>query len=129
MNVTPTMLPDVLVIEPRVFSDERGFFFESWNERAFHAAGLVQVVLIGGPLRLGESGRQGIQHPESIQARLPLALVDGRPDEQPRCLYRRGRRRDSLIAARRRAMRHYAERARPGTAGARAGIPAMSRRA
>ena len=40
MNVTPTMLPDVLVIEPRVFSDERGFFFESWNERAFHAAGL-----------------------------------------------------------------------------------------
>jgi len=40
LNVTPTMLPDVLVIEPRVFSDERGFFFESWNERAFHAAGL-----------------------------------------------------------------------------------------
>jgi dTDP-4-dehydrorhamnose 3,5-epimerase len=40
LNVTPTTLPDVLVIEPRVFSDERGFFFESWNERAFAAAGL-----------------------------------------------------------------------------------------
>ena len=31
MNVTPTALPDVLLIEPRVFGDERGFFFESWN--------------------------------------------------------------------------------------------------
>ncbi len=40
MNVTPTALPDVLLIEPRVFSDERGFFFESWNQRAFAAAGL-----------------------------------------------------------------------------------------
>ena len=40
MSVTPTTLPDVLAIEPRVFSDERGFFFESWNERAFAAAGL-----------------------------------------------------------------------------------------
>lgn len=40
MNVTPTALPDVLVIEPRVFSDERGFFFESWNARTFSAAGL-----------------------------------------------------------------------------------------
>ena len=40
MKVTPTALPDVLVIEPRVFSDERGFFFESWNQRTFAAAGL-----------------------------------------------------------------------------------------
>ena len=40
MNVTPSAIPDVLVIEPRVFSDERGFFFESWNERTFAAAGL-----------------------------------------------------------------------------------------
>jgi len=40
VNVTPTALPDVLLIEPRVFSDERGFFFESWNRRAFADAGL-----------------------------------------------------------------------------------------
>ncbi len=40
MNVTPTALPDVRLIEPRVFGDERGFFFESWNARAFAAAGL-----------------------------------------------------------------------------------------
>ena len=35
MKVTPTSLPDVLLIEPQVFGDERGFFFESFNERAF----------------------------------------------------------------------------------------------
>jgi len=40
VKVTPTALPDVLVISPNVFGDERGFFFESWNHRAFAAAGL-----------------------------------------------------------------------------------------
>lgn len=41
MNVTPTRIPDVLLIEPRVFGDSRGFFFESFNHRAFQeAAGL-----------------------------------------------------------------------------------------
>ena len=40
MQVTPTALPDVLLVEPRVFGDERGFFYESWNRRAFAAAGI-----------------------------------------------------------------------------------------
>lgn len=38
MKVTPTALPEVLLIEPRVFGDERGFFLESFNQRAFEAA-------------------------------------------------------------------------------------------
>jgi len=41
MNVTPTDLPDVLLIEPRVFADDRGFFFESYNRRALADAGLA----------------------------------------------------------------------------------------
>jgi dTDP-4-dehydrorhamnose 3,5-epimerase len=40
MKLTPTALPEVLVIEPKVFGDERGFFLESWNERAFAQAGI-----------------------------------------------------------------------------------------
>jgi len=40
MIVTPTGLPDVKLIEPRAFGDERGVFFESWNARAFAEAGL-----------------------------------------------------------------------------------------
>mgnify|MGYP003604418352 CR=1 FL=1 len=38
MNVIPTQLPGVLVIEPNVFGDERGFFYESFNARAFAQA-------------------------------------------------------------------------------------------
>ena len=36
MNIVPTAIPDVLVIEPKVFGDARGFFFESFNQRAFN---------------------------------------------------------------------------------------------
>jgi dTDP-4-dehydrorhamnose 3,5-epimerase len=35
MQVIPTAIPEVLIIEPKVFGDDRGFFFESYNERAF----------------------------------------------------------------------------------------------
>lgn len=42
MQVIPTAIPEVLIIEPKVFGDTRGFFFESYNERAFaQASGLV----------------------------------------------------------------------------------------
>ena len=40
MRVTPTEIPDVLIVEPRVFGDERGFFYESWNRRALAACGI-----------------------------------------------------------------------------------------
>jgi dTDP-4-dehydrorhamnose 3,5-epimerase len=40
MHVQPTALPDVLLIEPRVFTDERGFFFESFNARRLAERGL-----------------------------------------------------------------------------------------
>jgi len=40
VKVFDTALPGVKLIEPRVFNDDRGFFFESWNARAFAAAGI-----------------------------------------------------------------------------------------
>jgi len=40
MKVTPTRLPEVLLIEPKVFGDARGFFFESWNAKEFERAGI-----------------------------------------------------------------------------------------
>jgi dTDP-4-dehydrorhamnose 3,5-epimerase len=40
MQVTPTSISGVLMVEPKVFGDARGFFFESWNARAFAAAGI-----------------------------------------------------------------------------------------
>ena len=38
MKVTPTAIEGVLIIEPKVFGDERGFFLESFNQRAFNEA-------------------------------------------------------------------------------------------
>ena len=38
MKVTPTAIPDLLVIEPKVFGDARGFFYESFNQKAFNEA-------------------------------------------------------------------------------------------
>ena len=38
MKVTACAIPDVLLIEPRVFGDDRGFFFESFNQRVFNEA-------------------------------------------------------------------------------------------
>ncbi|MFK3816364.1 dTDP-4-dehydrorhamnose 3,5-epimerase [Pseudomonas sp. NPDC089407] len=35
MNIIPTKIPDVLIIEPKVFGDSRGFFFEAFNARDF----------------------------------------------------------------------------------------------
>lgn len=35
MKVTPSAIPEVLIIEPKVFRNARGFFFESFNQRAF----------------------------------------------------------------------------------------------
>ena len=43
MNVRPTAIPDVLVLEPKVFGDARGFFFESFNRKALEA-------VVGRPL-------------------------------------------------------------------------------
>ena len=38
MNVIPTTIPDVLILEAKVFGDSRGFFFESYNEKVFREA-------------------------------------------------------------------------------------------
>ncbi|HSN44780.1 MAG TPA: dTDP-4-dehydrorhamnose 3,5-epimerase [Casimicrobiaceae bacterium] len=40
MKITPTAIPDVKLVEPRVFGDDRGFFYESWNARTLVAAGI-----------------------------------------------------------------------------------------
>ncbi len=40
MKITETSIPDVKLIEPKAFGDERGFFMETWNEQAFREAGI-----------------------------------------------------------------------------------------
>ena len=73
MRVTPTALPEVLIIEPNVFGDSRGFFFESYNHRRF-------VEAVGHEVRFVQDNHSGsargvlrglhYQLPPSSQAKL-----------------------------------------------------------
>jgi dTDP-4-dehydrorhamnose 3,5-epimerase len=42
-TVTPTHIPDLLILEPKVFGDARGFFFESFNQQDFNQVTGVDV--------------------------------------------------------------------------------------
>lgn len=46
MKVIPTKIPEVIIIEPRVFSDERGFFYESFNEKLFQEKTGVEATFV-----------------------------------------------------------------------------------
>lgn len=46
MKVTASVIPDVLIIEPKVFGDDRGFFFESFNQRSFREASGLDVTFV-----------------------------------------------------------------------------------
>jgi dTDP-4-dehydrorhamnose 3,5-epimerase len=68
-NVTPTAIPDVLLLEPRVFSDERGYFFESFNARDFREATGLQADFVQDNHSMSVQGvlrglHYQIQHPQ-----------------------------------------------------------------
>ena len=46
MKVVPTEIPEVLILEPKVFTDERGFFLESYNRRTFRDATGLDVEFV-----------------------------------------------------------------------------------
>ncbi len=79
MKVIPTAIPDVLLIEPRVFGDERGFFYESWNQRAFADAGLDAVFVQDNHSRSQQGVLRGlhyqIQHPQGKLVRAVVGAV------------------------------------------------------
>jgi dTDP-4-dehydrorhamnose 3,5-epimerase len=46
MNVLTTSIPDLLLLEPKVFGDQRGFFMETWNERVFREKTGVELPFV-----------------------------------------------------------------------------------
>jgi dTDP-4-dehydrorhamnose 3,5-epimerase len=75
MQVLPTDLPGVLLLEPRVFGDARGFFFESYNRRAFHKATGVDVEFVqDNHSRSGKNVLRGL-HYQVRQAQGKLVRV------------------------------------------------------
>ena len=57
VKVTPTAIPDVLLIEPVVYGDERGFFLETWHDAALRRGGHRAAVRAGQPQPLGAAAR------------------------------------------------------------------------
>jgi dTDP-4-dehydrorhamnose 3,5-epimerase len=63
MKVTPTAIPDVLVIEPKVFGDSRGFFYESFNQKAFNdATGLNETFVQDNHSRSAKGVLRGLHY-------------------------------------------------------------------
>ncbi len=62
MKISPTQLPEVLLIEPKVFGDARGFFFESWNERVFERAGIHTHFVQDNHSRSGRGVLRGLHY-------------------------------------------------------------------
>jgi dTDP-4-dehydrorhamnose 3,5-epimerase len=62
VSVTPTAVPDVIVLEPKVFGDSRGFFLESWNQRDFAAAGIRAEFVQDNHSRSGRNVLRGLHY-------------------------------------------------------------------
>jgi dTDP-4-dehydrorhamnose 3,5-epimerase len=63
LKVTPTSIPDVLVIEPKVFGDERGFFLESFNQKTFNdATGLNETFVQDNHSRSAKGVLRGLHY-------------------------------------------------------------------
>ena len=75
MQVTRTAIPDVLVIDPRVFCDERGFFFETWSAGRYAEAGVPLTFVQDNLSRSDKGVLRGLhmQHPGG-QGKLVYAL-------------------------------------------------------
>lgn len=74
MKLTPTALPDVLIIEPRVFGDARGFVMESWNRKVFAGLGLDRDFVQDNHSRSGKGVLRGL-HYQLDQAQGKLVRV------------------------------------------------------
>ncbi|MBF2029627.1 MAG: dTDP-4-dehydrorhamnose 3,5-epimerase [Oscillatoriales cyanobacterium C42_A2020_001] len=77
MNILPTEIPDVLIIEPRVFQDDRGFFLESYNSQAFaEKAGITAQFVQDNHSRSTQHVLRGLHYQiEQAQGKLVRAVV------------------------------------------------------
>lgn len=75
MNIVATKIPDVLIIEPKSFGDERGFFYESFNQQKFdNAIGRQAVFVQDNHSRSGHGVLRGL-HYQVIQPQGKLVRV------------------------------------------------------
>ncbi len=72
MEIIPTEIPDVKIIKPRVFSDDRGYFFESYNRNGFTESGIDAVFVQDNESRSVKGVLRGLhfQKPPHAQGKL-----------------------------------------------------------
>lgn len=75
INVTSTAIPDVLLIEPKVFGDDRGLFFESFNQREFSEAIGQSVTFVQDNHSLSHKGVLRGLHYQMTQTQAKLVRV------------------------------------------------------
>lgn len=79
MKVIETSIADVKLIEPKVFGDERGFFMETWNEKAFREAGINATFVQDNHSRSVKNTLRGlhyqIEHPQGKLVRVTRGEV------------------------------------------------------
>jgi dTDP-4-dehydrorhamnose 3,5-epimerase len=76
LKVTPTSIPDVLVLEPKVFGDERGFSYESFNQKTFNkATGLNEVFVQDNHSRSTQGVLRGLHYQSLPYAQGKLVRV------------------------------------------------------
>jgi dTDP-4-dehydrorhamnose 3,5-epimerase len=76
MKVTETAIPGVLILEPKVFGDERGFFMESFNQRAFNVAvGIETNFVQDNHSRSGKGVLRGLHYQVAPHAQGKLVRV------------------------------------------------------
>ena len=62
MNIKKTKIPDILVLEPKVFGDERGFLLESYNQKSFAAIGLRMTFVQDNHSRSARNVLRGLHY-------------------------------------------------------------------
>ena len=76
MNVIQTAVPDVLIVEPKVFADARGFFYESFNKKAMQAAGISGDFVQDNHSRSSRNVLRGLHYQiKQPQGKLVRAIV------------------------------------------------------
>lgn len=74
MKITPCEIPDLLLIEPKVFGDDRGFFFESYNKKAMQELGITADFVQDNHSRSAKNVLRGL-HYQIVQPQGKLVRV------------------------------------------------------
>lgn len=75
MKIIETSIPKLLIIEPRVFADQRGYFFESYNQQKFQEAGISTVFIQDNESKSGRGVIRGLHYQLAPFAQTKLVRV------------------------------------------------------